>query len=415
MRSMLKNIPFYIGLRYTRAKRRNQFISFVSAFSLLGMALGVMALIIVLSVMNGFDREMKQRILSVIPHGFIDQQPQMQDWQAVARQVEQHPEVVATAPYIGGFALISYDRGVESIQLQGILPEAENRVSVLEQHMIVGSSTDLRPGEFGIVMGRLLARSLGIAPGDKVNLTLSDINITPAGVFPRTRPFTLVGVFEVGAQVDQTLAMIHIDDAKRLFRYQGVQGLHVKVTDIYRAGPVMGELAGDFGESYTVKDWSQTQGSLFQAVKMEKIVIAALLCIIIAVAAFNIVSSLVLMVADKRSDIAVLRTLGLNARQVMAIFVVQGSAVGVAGTLIGALVGCVVAQTLNRIMNFFEALFGWQIFNPEVFFITQLPSVLMWQDVAFICGLALTLSVVATLYPAYRAAKIEPAEALRYE
>ena len=415
MRSMLKNIPFYIGLRYTRAKRRNQFISFVSAFSLLGMALGVMALIIVLSVMNGFDREMKQRILSVIPHGFIDQQPQMQDWQAVARQVEQHPEVVATAPYIGGFALISYDRGVESIQLQGILPEAENRVSVLEQHMIVGSSTDLRPGEFGIVMGRLLARSLGIAPGDKVNLTLSDINITPAGVFPRTRPFTLVGVFEVGAQVDQTLAMIHIDDAKRLFRYQGVQGLHVKVTDIYRAGPVMGELAGDFGESYTVKDWSQTQGSLFQAVKMEKIVIAALLCIIIAVAAFNIVSSLVLMVADKRSDIAVLRTLGLNARQVMAIFVVQGSAVGVAGTLIGALIGCVVAQTLNRIMNFFEALFGWQIFNPEVFFITQLPSVLMWQDVAFICGLALTLSVVATLYPAYRAAKIEPAEALRYE
>ncbi len=415
MRSMLKNIPFYIGLRYTRAKRRNQFISFVSAFSLLGMALGVMALIIVLSVMNGFDREMKQRILSVIPHGFIDQQPQMQDWQAVARRVEQHPEVVATAPYIGGFALISYDRGVESIQLQGILPEAENRVSVLEQHMIVGSSTDLRPGEFGIVMGRLLARSLGIAPGDKVNLTLSDINITPAGVFPRTRPFTLVGVFEVGAQVDQTLAMIHIDDAKRLFRYQGVQGLHVKVTDIYRAGPVMGELAGDFGDSYTVKDWSQTQGSLFQAVKMEKIVIAALLCIIIAVAAFNIVSSLVLMVADKRSDIAVLRTLGLNARQVMAIFVVQGSAVGVAGTLIGALVGCVVAQTLNRIMNFFEALFGWQIFNPDVFFITQLPSVLMWQDVAFICGLALTLSVVATLYPAYRAAKIEPAEALRYE
>jgi lipoprotein-releasing system permease protein len=299
--------------------------------------------------------------------------------------------------------------------LQGILPEAENRVSVLEQNMIVGSSTDLRPGEFGIVMGRLLARSLGIAPGDKVNLTLSDINITPAGVFPRTRPFTLVGVFEVGAQVDQTLAMIHIDDARRLFRYQGVQGLHVKVTDIYRAGTVMGDLAGDFGESYTVKDWSQTQGSLFQAVKMEKIVIAALLCIIIAVAAFNIVSSLVLMVADKRSDIAVLRTLGLTARQVMAIFVVQGSAVGVAGTLIGALIGCLVAQSLNAIMGFFEALFGWQIFNPDVFFITQLPSVLMWQDVAFICGLALTLSVVATLYPAYRAAKIEPAEALRYE
>jgi lipoprotein-releasing system permease protein len=415
MRSMLKNIPLYIGLRYTRAKRRNQFISFVSAFSLVGMALGVMALIIVLSVMNGFDREMKQRILSVIPHGFIDQRPQMRDWQTIASKVEQHPDVVATAPYIGGFALISYERGVESIQLQGILPEAESRVSVLEQHMIVGSSTDLRPGEFGIVMGRLLARSLGIAPGDKVNLTLSDINITPAGVFPRVRPFTLVGVFEVGAQVDQTLAMIHIDDAKRLFRFQGVQGLHVKVTDIYLAGAVMGELAQDFGAEFTVKDWSQTQGSLFQAVKMEKIVIAALLCIIIAVAAFNIVSSLVLMVADKRSDIAVLRTLGLTARQVMAIFVVQGSAVGVAGTIIGALMGCVIALTLNTIMSGIESLFGLQLFNPDVFFITQLPSVLMWQDVVFICSLALVLSVVATLYPAYRAAKIEPAEALRYE
>lgn len=415
MRPMLTNIPLYIGLRYTRAKRRNQFISFISAFSLLGMALGVMALIIVLSVMNGFDREMKQRILSVIPHGFIDQLPAMGDWQSIADKIEQHPEVVASAPYIGGFALISYERGVESIQLQGILPEAEAQVSVLEQHMILGSSSDLRPGEFGIVMGRLLARSLGIAPGDKVTLTLSDINITPAGVFPRMRPFTLVGVFEVGAQVDQSLAMIHIEDAKRLFRYQGVQGLHVKVTDIYRAGSVMNELATGFGEGFTVKDWSQTQGSLFQAVKMEKIVIAALLCIIIAVAAFNIVSSLVLMVADKRSDIAVLRTLGLNARQVMAIFVVQGSAVGVVGTVIGALLGCLIATALGPIMAMMENVFGWQAFDPDVFFMSQLPSVLMWQDVLFICATSLILSVVATLYPAYRAAKIQPAEALRYE
>lgn len=412
---MLKSLPFYIGLRYTRAKRRNQFISFVSAFSLIGMALGVAALILVLSVMNGFDREMKQRILSVIPHGFIDQQPYVNNWQTLADKVEQHPRVLASAPYISGFAMISYARGVESIQLQGIAPEEEARVSVLEQHMLVGSSYQLKFGEFGIVMGSLLARQLGLAPGDKVTLTLPDITITLGGIYPRTKRFTLVGVFEVGAQMDQSMAMIHIDDAQRLLRMQGVQGLHIKVDDIYAAGTVMSQLQTELGEGFSVKDWSQTQGSLFQAVKMEKIVIAALLSIIIAVAAFNIVSSLVLMVADKRADIAVLRTLGLTARQVMAIFVVQGSAVGFAGTFIGALLGCVLALTISPLMSLIERIGGWQVFNPDVFFMSQLPSMLLWQDVVFICVIALVLSVLATLYPAYRAAQIEPAEALRYE
>jgi lipoprotein-releasing system permease protein len=412
---MLKSLPFYIGLRYTRAKRRNQFISFVSAFSLIGMALGVTALILVLSVMNGFDREMKQRILSVIPHGFIDQQPYVNNWQTLADKVEQHPRVLASAPYISGFAMISYARGVESIQLQGIAPEEEARVSVLEQHMLVGSSYQLKSGEFGIVMGSLLARQLGLAPGDKVTLTLPDITITLGGIYPRTKRFTLVGVFEVGAQMDQSMAMIHIDDAQRLLRMQGVQGLHIKVDDIYAAGTVMSQLQTELGEGFLVKDWSQTQGSLFQAVKMEKIVIAALLSIIIAVAAFNIVSSLVLMVADKRADIAVLRTLGLTARQVMAIFVVQGSAVGFAGTFIGALLGCVLALTISPLMSLIERIGGWQVFNPDVFFMSQLPSMLLWQDVVFICVIALVLSVLATLYPAYRAAQIEPAEALRYE
>lgn len=412
---MLKNIPLYIGLRYTRARRRNQFISFISAFSLLGMALGVMALIIVLSVMNGFDREMKQRILSIIPHGFVDQVPEMLNWPTVLKQVEAHPKVIAAAPYIGGFAMVSFDRSVQSIELQGIAPDEESRVSVVQEHMVLGSIHDLQPGEFGIVMGSLLARSLALAPGDKVTLTLPDISVTLAGVYPRTKRFTLVGVFEAGAQVDQSLAMIHIDDAKKLFRYQGVQGLHVKVQDIYQAADVMAEIKADLGENYRVKDWSQTQGSLFQAVKMEKIVIATLLSIIIAVAAFNIVSSLVLMVADKRSDIAVLRTLGLTARQVMAIFIVQGSAVGVAGTLIGAFLGCLIATTLNPIMQGLETLLGWQVFDPEVFFISQLPSVLLLKDVLFICLMAICLSVLATLYPAWRAAQIEPAEALRYE
>ncbi|HSC68425.1 MAG TPA: lipoprotein-releasing ABC transporter permease subunit [Cellvibrio sp.] len=412
---MLKNIPLYIGLRYTRAKRRNQFISFISAFSLVGMALGVMALIIVLSVMNGFGREMQERILSVVPHGFIDQQPSVKDWPALAKQVDLHPQVVASAPYIASSALVHYSGGVEAIELQGVLPDAEARVSIVDQRMIVGSMAQLQAGEYGIVMGQLLASRLMLAPGDKIRIISPEINITPMGAFTRSRNFTLVGVFEVGAQVDGTLALIHLQDAQKFLRQPGVQGLHVKTTNMFDAAKVMGELREQLGDDYRVKDWSQTQGSLFQAVKMEKIVVGALLMIIIAVAAFNIVSSLVLMVADKRSDIAVLRTMGVSARQVMAIFIVQGSAVGVFGTFIGTVIGCAVASSLTPIMNGLETLFGLQVFDPDVYFISQFPSVLLWQDVVFICSIALLLSFLATLYPAYRAAQIEPAEALRYE
>lgn len=412
---MLTNIPLYIGLRYTRAKRRNQFISFISTFSLVGMALGVMALIIVLSVMNGFDREMKGRILSVIPHGFIDQKPRVADWQALVAQVTKHPQVVAAAPYISSTVMISYASGIEAVELQAIIPEEEQKVSILGDSMLVGSLDQLQPGEYGIVMGRLLASRLALAPGDKIRVTSPEINITPMGAFTRSRSFTLVGVFEVGAEVDSNMVFVHLLDGQKFLRKAGAQGLHVKTTDMFAAPLVMSELREQLGDQVSVKDWSQTQGSLFQAVKMEKIVVGALLMIIIAVAAFNIVSSLVLMVADKRSDIAVLRTLGLTARQVMAVFVVQGSAVGFFGTLVGTLIGCLVAFTLPSIMDFVEQLSGFQVFDPDVYFISQLPSVLMWQDVVVICSVALSLSFLATLYPAYRASRIEPAEALRYE
>jgi lipoprotein-releasing system permease protein len=412
---MLKNIPLYIGLRYTRAKRRNQFISFINAFSLVGMALGVMAIIIVLSVMNGFEREMRERILSVIPHGFVDQLPALKDWQALSTQVNQHPHVVASAPYIASTAMVSYAGAVEAIELQGILPEAEAQVSIVEQRMFVGSMMQLQPGEYGIVMGRLLAERLVLARGDKIRITSPEINITPMGAFARSRTFTLVGVFEVGAQVDSTLALIHVQDAQKFLRKPGVQGLHVKTDNMFAAAQVMGELRAQLGDDYRVKDWSQTQGSLFQSLKMERIVVGSLLMIIIAVAAFNIVSSLVLMVADKRSDIAVLRTMGVSARQVMAIFIVQGSAVGFIGTFIGTVIGCIVASTLAPIISALESVSSMQMFDPDVVYISQLPSVLLWQDVLFTCGIALLLSFIATLYPAYRASQIQPAEALRYE
>lgn len=412
---MMKNIPLYIGLRYTRAKRRNQFISFISAFSLVGMALGVSALILVLSVMNGLDREMKQRLLSVIPHGYIDREPALANWPEIAQKVRQQPKVLGAAPYIASEALVGYGGDIQGIQIEGVLPEEESKISVIDQHMLLGSLANLKPGEFGVVMGSMMARQMGLAPGDKVMVTSPDINITPAGVFPRNKNFTLVGVFEVGGQVDFNLALIHLNDAQKFFRVPGVQGLHVKTTDLYEAAAVMKNLKATLGDDYSVKDWSQTQGSLFQSVKMEKIVTGTLLNILIFIAVFNIVSSLVLMVADKRSDIAVLRTLGLTAKQVMGIFIVQGSAVGFAGTLAGVVLGCILTWLLNPIMAILESLFGFHFFNPETYYITGLPSYLMWQDVLTITLTALILSFLATLYPAYRASKIEPAEALRYE
>ncbi len=419
--AMIRFLPVFIGLRYLRAKRRMQFISFVSGFSLLGMFLGVLALIVVLSVMNGFDRELKQRLLSVVPHGFIESPEPLQDWRALAGQIKGHPDVVDSAPYIEGFGLLGHDSGVQGVQLMGILPAAQSKISILDEHMIVGDLQRLQPGEYGIVLGSLFVRHLRLNIGDKLMLTLPQLSITPAGVFPRTKRFTLVGVFEVGAQVDQSLALIHIGDAQKLFRYgKGVQGLQLKVSEIYRAASVMdsfrrGEHLEEGNKHYTFKDWSQTQGSLFEAIKMEKRVIAALLMIIVAVAAFNIISSLVLMVADKRSDIAVLRTMGLSGRQVMAIFMVQGSAVGFVGIFLGALVGSLLAIKIDLIVAALERGLGLQIFDPNVYFITRLPSQWLFSDVLFICGTAMCLSVLATVYPAWRASQIQPAEALRYE
>ncbi|WP_317929195.1 lipoprotein-releasing ABC transporter permease subunit [Halioxenophilus sp. WMMB6] len=413
-------LPLFIGLRYLKAKRRNQFISFVSIFSLVGMAFGCFALVVVLSVMNGFDDQIKRRILSVVPHGFIQSADGVADWQALQNEVGQVPGVVASAPFIQGYGMLSYGYGIQGVEVQGVDPEAEQQVSEVTEHMLVGSLEALQPGEFGIVIGRLLARYLGVTTGDKILLVLPQFSVTPAGVFPRQKRVTVVGVFEVGAKQDQSLALVNLEDAQKLYRtLQPADGLRVRTENLYTAGATMQlvseKLAASYSPSITAVDWSHTQGGLFRAVKMEKIVVGCLLMIIVAVAAFNIVTSLVLMVSDKRANIAVLRTMGMSPLQVMAAFVVQGSAVGVLGIIVGSLLGSVVAIYIGDLVTLAERLFGTQLFDPNVYFVSKLPSVWQLSDTLFIAVMGLFMSLLATLYPAYQASRVQPAEALRYD
>ncbi|MGH1373441.1 MAG: lipoprotein-releasing ABC transporter permease subunit [Cellvibrionaceae bacterium] len=414
-------ISLFIGLRYTRAKRRNQFISFVSGFSLLGMALGTLSLIVVMSVMNGFDREIKQRLLQVVPHIEVYGEQTLSDWSQLRSELRQQPQVEEVAPYVQGDVMASFERGVQGVQMRGLNPADIKLMSSLDQHLLLGSVDDLRAGQYNIIIGRLLARYLGVGLGDKINVTLPQLAVTPMGIYPRVKRFTVVGVFEVGAQVDQQLSVVHLADAQRLFRLgQGVTGLELKTSDMYSVAPITAAIEKQFSttrldQTLKVSDWSQTQASLFSAVKMEKTVVSVLLMIIIAVAAFNIVSSLVLMVADKKFDIAVLRTLGLSRAQVMAVFVVQGSAIGALGVSVGGLAGSAIAQHVGSIVSGLESLTGLRVFDPNVYFISHMPSVLMATDVILVISVGLLMSVLSTLYPAYRASCVEPAEALRYE
>ncbi|WP_299947690.1 lipoprotein-releasing ABC transporter permease subunit [uncultured Microbulbifer sp.] len=413
---MLKPVPLFIGLRYIAARRRQQFISFINGFSLLGMALGVLALIVVTSVMNGFDRELKTRILSVVPHGFIERDGGLQDWRETAQQLERQPHIEAASPFVKGFALLSANSNSQGAQFQGVDPATLPNVSAVGEHMIMGSLDTLQPRSYQIVLGRILAQQLNVVPGETVILTLPEVTITPAGIFPRTKRFTVAGVFSVGAQVDQSVALINIEDAARLMRLTGrVQGLQLRFDDMDNALGRVSLYAQALGEEFSGEDWSHSQGSLFQAVKMEKTVVTLMLLIIVAVAAFNIVSALVLMVADKRSDIAVLRTLGLTSRQIMAVFVVQGSAIGIIGAFSGAALGLLIALNLTDIVSWAEGLTGGKIFDPRVFFVSYLPSEFRVGDAVVVLSVAVCMSLLATLFPAWRAAQIEPAEALRYE
>ena len=414
---MKLSFPLFVGIRYIGSKRQNQFLSFISLISLVGMVLGIVALIVVLSVMNGFESELRGRVLSLMPHAFVDFEPQnAQDWQEIAELIEGSPNVTGVAPFVGGEAMISIPGMVRGIELMAIDPQLETTVSVIDQYMIAGSLDNLQSREYGIVLGALLARHLGLTLGDALTVVVPKVSVTPVGVFPKSRRFEVVGVFEVGAQVDSSAAFIHLEDGARLFAMKGkVQGLRVQTTDLYRVKSILQPLVEKLPTKVTIKDWSQTQGSLFKAVRMEKTMIALLLAMVVAVAAFNIISILTMMVAEKRSDIAVLRTMGASPQAIMGIFVVQGMGIGVLGVLIGGVLGVLIAVNVGAIVSTLENLAGVYVFDPGVYFITSIPSVLKWLDVFYICFCAVMLSFMATLYPAWRASKIEPAEALRYE
>ena len=415
---MFRPLSIFIGSRYTRAKRRNHFISFISLTSMIGLSLGVLAMIMVLSVMNGFQREMSNRILGMVPHAVIagDGQP-VDDWQALAEQLRVHPGVVVSAPITQLEGMLSFKGSMQPIEIKGIDPQAEGQVSILGSKLVAGSLDDLKPGESGVIIGLMTARRFGLKMGDKLTLIVPELSDTPGGVTPRMQRLNVVGVFKVGAELDGSLGMIHRADAARILRWQPhqVEGVRVKLADLYQAPAITAELVARVGDGYRGEDWSLTQGSLFSAMKMEKTMIGLLLLLIVAVAAFNIIATLIMVVADKRADIAILRTLGMTPRQIMAIFMVQGSIIGLTGTLIGTVLGILGALNVSALVTWLERVSGQHIFSSDVYFISTLPSELRLEDVLLVTLAALMLSFLATLYPAWRAAQTQPAEALRYE
>ncbi len=413
---MFRPYPIYIGLRYTAAKRRNHFISFISFSSMIGLTLGVAVLITVMSVMNGFDRELKERILGMVPHAVIQYYGNMTDWQSIDELATKRPDIVAAAPFIKAQGMVTHGSGVRGVLMNGVLPEEEDQVSIISQHMVAGSIHALEEGEFGIVIGDLLASYLRVGLGDKLTIVLPEASITPAGVFPRLKRFTVKGIFKVGADLDGTLTLVHLADAAKVLRLQnGVHGLRLKMKDLFKAPMIANEIAKELPAGYYSSDWTRSHGNLFQAIKMEKTMIGLLLMMIVAVAAFNIVSTLVMVVTDKKSDIAILRTMGASPGAVMAIFIMQGTFIGLIGNLLGTAAGVLLSLNVSSIIKWIESILDHQFLNADVYFISYLPSELLWSDVAVVCGAGFIMSVLATIYPAWRASKVEPAEALRYE
>lgn len=415
---MFRPLELFVGLRYTRAKRRNHFISFISLISMLGLALGVAVLITVLSVMNGFEKEVRSRILGATAHATISGlDGRLSDWTALRNELKGRAGIIASAPYIHSEAMLSRGSHVTGALVRGVIPSLESQVSVIAAKMIAGHLGDLREGRFGIILGIELARQLGVGIGDRITMVTPQANVTPAGVLPRLKRFVVVGIFEVGMyEYDSALALTNLSDAATLLRYgSSVSGLRLKLNDLFDAPLISRQLEQFLGPGYYVTDWTRQHVNYFRAVHTEKRVMFIILLLIVSVAAFNIVSTLVMLVTDKESDIAILQTMGASPRSIMAIFLVQGSLIGVLGVLLGTVGGITLALNVETIVPAIEQFFNVHFFPADVYYISDIPSDMHWSDVVSIAVISLILSVISTLYPSWRAARVRPAEALRYE
>ena len=414
---MIRPLEVFIGLRYTRARKRSHFISFISLISILGITLGITALITTLSVMNGFGKELRGRILGVISHVTITEtNGTLHDWQSVASRIK-NPQVTGWAPYITGQGMIARGKGVSGVMVRGVIPAEEKQVSEFSNHMILGNLESLKPGEFGMVIGSTLAWKLDLSLGSEVSLIIPQALATPVGLIPRFKRFTIVGIFRMDMhEYDSALTLMHLNDAAKLFQTgDRVTGLRLRLDNLDAAPEVAEAISAGLGANFLARDWTREHGNFFRALKIEKTVMFVILLLIVTVAMFNVVSTLVVVVTEKRADIAILRTLGATPKSIMGIFLAHGSVVGVVGTLVGTICGVLLANNVETIVHGIERLFSTSFIAADVYFISELPSDLHWSDVALVSGASLVLGLLSALYPAWRASKVQPAEALRYE
>jgi lipoprotein-releasing system permease protein len=408
----------YLGLRYTKARRRNNFISFISAVSMLGITLGIIALVVVLSVMNGFHKEVRERILGMASHATLSAvEGGLSNWQQAMQNAAANPHVIGSAPFVEIQGMLVNGANVSGALLRGVNPALEPNVSDVGEHLLHGKLTDLKSGDFGILLGRELALILGVELYDKVTVVTPELQVTPAGLLPRLKRFTVIGIFSVGmSEYDRSMALLHIKDAAKLIRLgNDVTGVRLKLDDMWLAPEVARDLALSLGGYYRISDWTQEHRNFFRAVQTEKRMMSIILFLIVAVAAFNIVSALVMVVTDKHSDIAILRTLGASSGSIMSVFVIQGTIIGLLGSSLGAILGVIMALNVESVVAGIETMLHIKFLDPSIYYISNLPSDLHWEDVWLVSSGAFFLSLLATLYPAWSAAKVDPAEALRYE
>lgn len=412
---MFRPLALFIGLRYTKAERKNGFISFISLISMIGLTLGVAVLITVLSVMNGFDRELKTRILGMVSQASVTSTEIIADWSSLAQKIEtDNKDVVATAPFIQLQGMLTAYGQVSGVVVSGIEPEYEKKVSIIGEHMVAGNLEALKSGDFGIVLGQSMVETMGLTLGDKVTLVLPEASASAAGVIPRFKRFTLVGVFSISPEIDSTTGFVAMRDAGVLLRLpEGAQGIRLKMNDIFKARGAAIQAQAIAPEQFIANDWTTTHGNLFSAIQMEKAMVGLLLFLIIVVAAFNIVSSLVMLVTDKKSDIAILKTFGASPKLIMQVFMVQGMIIGVIGTVAGTVLGVTFALTVSDLLGWINQIFGLHLF--DAYFVNYLPSQVKLSDVLLITSASFLLSFLMTIYPALRASKIQPAQTLRYE